>query len=74
MTDVMADAIDISSEEYRAYEFGTDKIVRIENPLKLKLSAAGHRVLDGQGISHYIPKGWHHLSWKAKDGFPAFVA
>lgn len=74
MTDVMKDATDISSEQYREYNFGTEKLVRIENPLQLKVSGGGHRVLDAQGISHYIPKGWFHLSWKARDGQPAFVA
>lgn len=74
MTDVMKDATDISSEEYREYNFGTDKLVRILNPLQLKVSGGGHRVLDAQGISHYVPKGWHHLCWKAREGQPAFVA
>lgn len=74
MTDIMKDATDISSELYREYRFNNENTVRIENPLKLKVSGGGHRVLDGQGISHYIPKGWFHLSWKARDGQPAFVA
>lgn len=74
MPDIMNDATDITSEEYRIYNFGTDKLVRIENPIKLKVSPGGHRVIDGQGISHYIPKGWFHLSWKAREGQPAFVA
>lgn len=65
---------DISSEEFRVYEFPNGETVRIEAPAVLAVSASGgHRVLDGAGISHYVPTGWHHLYWKAKDGNPAFV-
>jgi len=74
LNDIMHDASDISSEEYREYKFDAEKLIRIENPLKLKVSGGGHRVLDAQGISHYIPKGWFHLRWKARPGHPAFVA
>lgn len=64
---------DISSEEYREYEFG-NSVVRIEQPQFLNVSdSGGHRVLDGAGISHYIPDGWIHLQWKAKSGSPHFV-
>lgn len=64
--------VSISSEEYRVYEFA-DREVRIEAPLYLSVNANGHRLLDANGISHYIPKGWVHLSWKAKTGAPHFV-
>lgn len=65
---------DISSEEYRVYEFNNGKSIRINNPLKLHVSpSGGHRLFDNSGESHYIPKGWVHLHWKAKDGFPNFV-
>lgn len=65
---------DISSEEYRVYEFSSGKAVRIDNPLRLNVSpSGGHRLFDAEGISHYIPKGWVWLRWKAKDGQPHFV-
>lgn len=58
---------DISSEEYRVYEFGNGKIIRIDGPLQLNVSkSGGHRLFDSAGMSHYIPKGWVHLRWKAK--------
>jgi uncharacterized membrane protein len=64
---------DISSEQYRVYQtpFGTK---RIDNPLSLAVTPIGHRVLDAQGISHYIDisKGFF-LEWKAKEGKPHFV-
>jgi len=64
---------DISSELYRTYRFpGGDEIV-INYPIKLAVSAGGHRIFDGDGDSHYIPKGWIHLRWRAMDGRPHFV-
>jgi hypothetical protein len=65
--------VDISSEEYRTYVFPGGDEVTIQRPLKLSVSAGGHRLFDEGGISHYIPKGWIHLHWKAKDGHAHFV-
>ena len=68
------DFTDISSEEFRQYDFGDGSRIRIANPLWLHVSSTnGHRVFDRQGISHYIPATWIHLHWKAKDGQPHFV-
>ena len=65
---------DISSERYREYRFLGGDVVRIEAPLKLNVSeSGGHRIFDGEGVSHYIPAGWIHLSWVAKNGEPNFV-
>lgn len=64
--------VDVSSEEYRTYVFA-DKEIKIEGPLQLSVNPGGHRLLDADGISHYIPKGWIHLYWKAKPGRPHFV-
>lgn len=67
------DWTDISSEQFRVYEF-SDQTVKIENPLLLNVSkAGGHRVWDAQGISHYIPSGYRHLYWKVKENMPYFV-
>lgn len=65
--------IDISSEEWREYLFENGATVRIEHPLKLNVTDEGHRIFDASGISHFIPLGWLHLKWKAKDGSPNFV-
>lgn len=60
---------DITTEEYRCYEFA-DMTIRIDNPVGLNVSkSGGHRVLDKAGISHYIPKGWRRLYWKAEPPF-----
>lgn len=65
---------DISSEEFRQYDFGDHRHVRINAPLQLHVSpSGGHRVFDSKGVSHYIPPTWYHLYWKAKDGQPHFV-
>ncbi len=65
---------DISSEEYRIYEFPDGTEIVLKEPLYLNVSASGgHRILDACGISHYIPCGWKHLSWQAKESFPHFV-
>jgi len=63
----------LEDELYREYSFPTG-VVRIDNPVALHVSASGgHRVLDNEGVSHYIPNGWFHLLWKVKDGRPAFA-
>lgn len=68
---------DISSEEWRQYIFlsagGAIHKEVINSPAYLAVSANGHRILDSDGISHYIPSGWVSLSWKSKEGFPHFV-
>ena len=65
---------DVSSEQYRIYEFKDKQLVRIDNPLALNVSkGGGHRLVDAQGKSHYVPKGWIHLEWKVFDGQPHFV-
>lgn len=64
---------DISSEQYRQYDF-IGAAIRIEQPLQLHVSeSGGHRIFDVQGVSHYIPKGWIHLSWEVKENAPNFV-
>lgn len=67
------DFIDISSEEWREYEFLNGTKVRISAPLQLHVSDNGHRILDAEGTSHYVPMGWIHLSWHAKPNEPHFV-
>lgn len=63
---------DISSEIYRTYEF-PDFQITITNPLKLNVSErGGHRIWDKDGVSHYVPPGWRHLYWLAKDDEPHF--
>ena len=65
---------DIYSEAERIYNFGQKGFVKIKNPIKLAVSnSGGHRIFDATGTSHYIPHGWIHLSWTAKQGQPNFV-
>lgn len=63
---------DISAEREREYAFGGGTILIVE-PLKLNVSeSGGHRIFDAQGDSHYVPAGWIHLRWTAKEGKPHF--
>lgn len=62
---------DISTNEYREYIFPDGFIVRIDCPMKLNVSeSGGHRILDADGMSWYVPSGWRALRWM---GEPHFV-
>lgn len=64
---------DISGEVYRTYVFPSLEVT-IHSPTHLNVSeSGGHRILDSNGTSHYIPNGWVHLYWEVHDGFPNFV-
>ncbi|MBD3260649.1 MAG: hypothetical protein GF334_03060 [Candidatus Altiarchaeales archaeon] len=64
---------DISSETFRVYHFPGGETVQIFSPQYLNVGRSGHRVLDGFGYSHFIPKGWTRLTWKVKEDQPHFV-
>lgn len=51
-------------EYYRIYKFPGDEEVMIQKPQSLIVSDNGHRIVDDQGVSHYVPYGWIHLYWK----------
>lgn len=64
----------IEAEKYRKYEWSDGSVVRIILPVALHVSkSGGHRIMDIEGVSHYIPAGWVHLTWETKDGHPAFL-
>lgn len=66
--------VDISSELRRRYVFPDAYTVEIDLPLYFQVSpSGGHRIFDAHGTSHYVPKGWVHLSWETKPGAPHFV-
>ena len=59
----------LESEEYRIYFFPKGEERRIDYPVAINVSrSGGHKIIDGDGITHYIPKGWIELVWKARDG------
>lgn len=64
--------IDISAEVYRLYRFPKGESVMIKKPATLIISDNGHRVVDKEGYSHYIPYGWVHLKFKVEKGVPHF--
>lgn len=58
---------DISSEEWREYEFG-GRTYRINRPSKLYIGSTTHRIVDSDGVTHCCPKpgvGDCVLRWKA---------
>jgi len=59
--------VDLSEDEVsRTYIFPGNEKVTINEPQFLIVSDNGHRLLDADGISHYIPYGWIHLFWLNK--------
>ena len=66
---------DISTELWRKYQYPQGLEVKIQKPVAVCVSnkhrdfgGNGHRIVDDRGVSHYIPAGWIHLSWQAKEG------
>lgn len=69
---------DISSEQYREYEFPNNVRIEINHPVAVTVSVSSvkpavgsphsHRVVDSVGRTHYIPSGWVRLLWAVKDG------
>jgi hypothetical protein len=62
----------LQSEEWREYHFPDGNIVRITGPAALRVSPNGHRVVTNDGMGHYVPTGWHRISWRPKKGCSAF--
>ncbi len=57
---------DISTENWREYEYEDGYTVRIENPETLYYNegkSESHRVEDKDGVTHYIVPGWRQLRW-----------
>jgi len=64
----------ITTEKYRTYEWGDGFVVTIKEPTHLNVSkSGGHRLLDKEGKSHYVPSGWKHIYWEVFDGKSNFV-
>jgi hypothetical protein len=74
----MTKTIDITSEEYRIYTYGTGQTFRIDEPAEIHILAdengVSHRVIDKSGVTHRPERGWIGISWCPREGQPAFVA
>ncbi len=58
----------VDHEEYRIYVFPGNERIQIDRPVLLNVSkSGGHRILDIENVSHYIPSGWIHLYWETDD-------
>jgi len=70
---------DISSEDYREYIYADNSVVRIDNPVKLNVSASGgHRVYAAtdstpRGKCFYVAPGWRCICWEPRKDNPHFV-
>lgn len=68
------------NEEYREYDYIVDGgivTLRIDQPRYINIHPehGAHRILDAQGVSHYLPGHWLTrvgLRWKANEGEPHF--
>lgn len=65
------------NDDWREYDIVKDGVlhtIRIEKPRFLNINPRhfAHRVLDAQGVAHYIPCGFIALRWKVADGTPHF--
>lgn len=62
--------LDISSEQWREYDYGGGKVYRIFSPrtLYIKEGSTGHRILDGEGVTHWVPVNvFHTIRWYAPE-------
>lgn len=74
----MNNPIDISTETSRIYTYPNGSTFTIAEPAALHVltdeRGTTHRVIDKAGVTHRPERGWVGISWKPRDGEPAFVA
>jgi hypothetical protein len=74
----MTEALDITSEESRIYTYPNGDTFTITRPESLHVlsdeKGVSHRVIDKAGVTHRPERGWIAISWKPREGQPAFVA
>lgn len=58
--------LDVTSEEFRIYELPSGNRHRVDYPIKvlIKKGSGSHRVIDRDGVTHYIPS-FDAIVWKA---------
>lgn len=67
--ELLGDFKSLESETFRRYRFPGNEEITINRPVALRISdSGGHYIVDATGFSHYIPKGWIHLTWSVKPG------
>lgn len=64
----------ITAEEWREYVYQDGYVYKIVAPQTLYLKkneiGASHRVVDMDGVTHYVAPGFRVIRWKTKPGFP----
>lgn len=73
-TDLDFAALDDEFREYDYVKDGRKFTIRVNNPryLNVNTSHGAHRILDADGVVHYLPGGFLALRWKVRDGTPHF--
>lgn len=70
--------IDITSEDFRVYHYPNGVEFKIDRPQELHVLSddhgVSHRVIAEDGNTYRPERGWIGISWKPRDGQPAFVA
>lgn len=65
---------DVTVEAWREYVFSDGFVYRVADPcilyVKRKPEGDSHRVVDREGVIHYVPTGWRILRWHNKAGAP----
>ena len=58
----------------RTYHFPGGEEYVIDQPRFLHVSdSGGHRILDSEGVGHYVPAGWLAVSWTVAADEPHFT-
>jgi hypothetical protein len=75
----MTKELDISSEARRTYYYGNGGTFVIPDPERLFIliddnGGVSHRVVSGNGETYRPERDWVGISWRPRDGQPAFVA
>lgn len=59
-------------EEWREYDFGQGKTYRVDRPIRVHITRKpggdSHRLIDAQGVRHYVPSGWIGFRFEGKWG------
>jgi len=71
--------LDVSSEAQRTYHYPNGVTFVIADPIKVHIlvddmGGVSHRVISGDGETYRPERGWVGISWRPRDGQPAFVA
>lgn len=66
--------VDVSSEEWRRYDWPDSGTFHVDAPEGLDvLPDGGHCVVAADGTGHHVAPGWVRIQWRARDGQPHYM-